>query len=175
MDSQPFDHHFRTVEAPVKDPLLVEFEPKTEFTRREFVVTTLATGFAAAVQPVAASTVITTDAQGLAAGEVKIPVKGGEIAAYRAMPAGGTLTIQAARSGRRLILDVIDSGPSVPESARTHIFEPYLTPDPDRGPDLGLAVARSLLRSHGGDLVYLPRRQGSCFRVVIKAAGGRAA
>lgn len=63
-------------------------EPKTAFTRREFVVTTLCTGFALAVQPVTAQT-ITTDTNGLVAGEVKIPVAGGEIPAYRAMPATG--------------------------------------------------------------------------------------
>jgi len=58
------------------------------FNRREFVVTSLAAGFALAVQPVSAQT-ITTDAKGLEAGEVKIPVKDGEIPAYRAMPASG--------------------------------------------------------------------------------------
>ena len=63
-------------------------EAKTAFTRREFVVTTLCTGFALAVQPVTAQT-ITTDTNGLVAGEVKIPVAGGEIPAYRAMPATG--------------------------------------------------------------------------------------
>jgi carboxymethylenebutenolidase len=57
-------------------------------TRRGFVVTTLASGFALAVRPVAAET-ITTDAMGLEAGEVKIPVKDGEMPAYRAMPAKG--------------------------------------------------------------------------------------
>lgn len=67
---------------------LTNFRPKTEFTRREFVVTTLAAGFALAVQPISAQT-ITTDANGLVAGEVKIPVAGGEIPAYRAMPAKG--------------------------------------------------------------------------------------
>jgi carboxymethylenebutenolidase len=61
---------------------------KTDFTRREFIVTTLATGFALAVQPVSAQT-ITTDTNGLAAGEVKIPVPGGQIPAYYAMPAAG--------------------------------------------------------------------------------------
>jgi carboxymethylenebutenolidase len=61
---------------------------KTDFTRRGFVVTTLAAGFAAAIQPVSAET-ITTDGSGLEAGEVKIPVKDGEMPAYRAMPAGG--------------------------------------------------------------------------------------
>ena len=56
-------------------------------TRREFVVTSLAAGFAMAVQPVSAQT-ITTDTKGLAAGEVKIPTKDGDIPAYQALPDG---------------------------------------------------------------------------------------
>lgn len=60
-----------------------------EFTRRKFLATaTLATGFALAVQPISAQT-ITTDAKGLIAGAVKIPVADGEIPAYRAQPATG--------------------------------------------------------------------------------------
>ena len=54
--------------------------------RRDFVVTSLAGGFALAVQPVSADT-ITTDTQGLTAGEVQVPVADGQIPAYRAMPA----------------------------------------------------------------------------------------
>jgi carboxymethylenebutenolidase len=67
---------------------LLSLLPKTEFTRREFVVTTLATGFALSVQPVSAQT-ITTDASGLEAGEVQIPVADGQLPAYRARPAAG--------------------------------------------------------------------------------------
>src|SRR5688572_14675338 len=67
---------------------LLSLLPKTDFTRRGFVVTTLASGFALAVQPVTAQT-IATSAEGLEAGEVKIAVKDGEIPAYRAMPAKG--------------------------------------------------------------------------------------
>jgi carboxymethylenebutenolidase len=63
--------------------------PPTDVSRRGFVVTSLASGFALAVQPVCAQTMITTDSNGLTAGEVKIPVAGGEIPAYRAMPASG--------------------------------------------------------------------------------------
>jgi carboxymethylenebutenolidase len=62
---------------------------RTALTRREVIVTSLAVGFAAAVGPVSADTVITTGTEGLTAGEVKIPVAGGEIPAYRAMPAQG--------------------------------------------------------------------------------------
>jgi carboxymethylenebutenolidase len=57
-------------------------------TRRGFAVTSLAAGFAAAVMPVAKAT-ITTDSEGITAGEVKIPVKDGTIPGYRAMPAKG--------------------------------------------------------------------------------------
>src|SRR6202166_2059607 len=60
----------------------------TQLSRRAFVVGSLAAGFALAVMPVSADT-ITTDSNGLVAGEVKIPVEGGEIPAYRAMPAIG--------------------------------------------------------------------------------------
>lgn len=59
-----------------------------DVSRRAFVVTSLAAGFAMAVRPVSAET-ITTDSKGLEAGEVKVPVKDGTIPAYRAMPATG--------------------------------------------------------------------------------------
>jgi carboxymethylenebutenolidase len=60
-----------------------------EITRREFIVTaSLATGFALAVQPISA-TAIATDSKGLLSGVVKIPVRDGEIPAYRAVPAKG--------------------------------------------------------------------------------------
>ena len=67
-----------------KTGLLQDFD----VSRRGFVVTSLAAGFALATQPVSAQT-ITTDTQGLTAGEVKIPVTDGEIPAYRALPAAG--------------------------------------------------------------------------------------
>ena len=57
--------------------------------RGDCVPTALATGFAAAVQPIQAQNAVHTDPQGLAAGEVRIAVKDGAIAAYRAVPQGG--------------------------------------------------------------------------------------
>ena len=64
--------------------------PPLEVNRRGFVKTSLAAGFAAAVLPVHAQTMIVTDTKGLTAGEVKIPTRDGEMPAYRAMPAGRT-------------------------------------------------------------------------------------
>ena len=46
---------------------LLSLSPRSGFTRREFVITVLASGFAAAVRPVSADTVIATDTKGLIA------------------------------------------------------------------------------------------------------------
>ncbi|HEX7447636.1 MAG TPA: dienelactone hydrolase family protein [Pirellulales bacterium] len=62
--------------------------PTTDFTRRRFVMTTLAGGFALAVQPVSAET-ITTNSEGLEAGEVKVETADGQMPAYRALPSRG--------------------------------------------------------------------------------------
>lgn len=61
----------------------------SNLTRRRFVGTMLAAGFAAAVRPIAAQTAVSTSAKGLRAGEVRIPVEDVHIPAYRAMPATG--------------------------------------------------------------------------------------
>ena len=63
--------------------------PTRDFTRRDFVRTTVGSGFAAAVLPLTAQT-IKTDSAGLAAGEVSIMVGDFKMPAYRAMPAGKT-------------------------------------------------------------------------------------
>ena len=57
-----------------------------DVSRRAFLVTALAVGFAAAVRPAPTAAVVTTDAEGLDAGEVRIPTVGGTMPAYRARP-----------------------------------------------------------------------------------------
>ena len=73
-----------------KNPEYDSLLPPLTMNRRGFLTTSLASGFTLAAGPVMASTVITTDATGLTAGEVKIPVADGTIPAYRAVPAGAT-------------------------------------------------------------------------------------
>lgn len=58
-------------------------------TRRGFVASALATGFALAVHPIAGKTAITTNTKGLVAGEVRVPTADRPIPAYRAMPQSG--------------------------------------------------------------------------------------
>jgi carboxymethylenebutenolidase len=61
--------------------------PQRGLNRRDFVRTSVGSGFAAAVLPVMAQTVIKTDTAGLVAGEVTIPVGDFKMPAYRAAPA----------------------------------------------------------------------------------------
>ena len=62
--------------------------PRRDFSRRDFVRTSVGSGFAAAVLPVVAQTTIKTDSSGLTVGEVTIPVGDFQLPAYRAAPAG---------------------------------------------------------------------------------------
>ena len=63
--------------------------PPLAYDRRGFLVTALGAGFALAVQPVLANSTITTSAEGLMAGEIKVPTSDGAMPAYRAQPAKG--------------------------------------------------------------------------------------
>ena len=58
--------------------------------RRVFLKTAIGTGFAAAVLPVAAQTMVKTDNAGLTAGEVILTIKGQKVPVYRAQPEGKT-------------------------------------------------------------------------------------
>ncbi len=69
----------------MNDTVLTGFVPQSETRLRDRLTTWLPQGYARMVQPVATST-ITTDTQGLIAGEVKIDTRDGPVPAYRALP-----------------------------------------------------------------------------------------
>lgn len=64
--------------------------PAARLDRRGFVTTLAAAGFALAVQPVHASTVISTETTGLTTGDTTVAVDGGALPIYYARPASGT-------------------------------------------------------------------------------------
>jgi len=73
----------------LREDVLALVTNREKLTRREFVAGSLATGFALAVQPVCAQTMIVTDTAGLTAGEIRIAVGDSTIPAYVASPAQG--------------------------------------------------------------------------------------
>jgi len=72
--------------AKFDDPHIESLLPKVPFTRRGFIATSVATGFALAAGPLAAQTAITTPADGLDAGAALVPVSGGNLPVYFAAP-----------------------------------------------------------------------------------------
>lgn len=72
--------------AGIPHPDIESLLPAVPFTRRGFIVSGLAAGFALATHPVIAATAIHTPTTGLEAGEATIPVSDGNIPAYYAAP-----------------------------------------------------------------------------------------
>ena len=71
--------------------------------------------------------------------------------AVQATPRGGRVVVSTRVTKDELHLVVVDQGPGVPAADRTRIFEPFWTTRNDgEGRGLGLAVARVLVRAHGG-------------------------
>jgi signal transduction histidine kinase len=65
----------------------------------------------------------------------------------------------------RVVVAVEDQGPGIPRSQREKVFEPFYRGDNSRNPDtggvgLGLSVARSIAREHGGDIILAARKGG---------------
>lgn len=83
--------------------------------------------------------------------------------ADQAMPDGGRLVVSAENvvlgddelvnlgGGRYVRLTVSDTGPGIPKEHLTKIFEPYFTTK-QSGSGLGLTVAHSIVRDHGGSI-----------------------
>ena len=68
------------------DPHLESLLPKVPFSRRSFIASSLASGFALAAGPVCAQTMIVTPTDGLEVGSAQIPVSGGNLPVYFAAP-----------------------------------------------------------------------------------------
>ncbi len=70
---------------------------------------------------------------------------------------GRTIRLDASRDGRFLTVNVDDDGPGIPPDQRDEVFRPFHRLDQARNQDhggagLGLAIARDIARSHGGDV-----------------------
>ncbi len=74
------------------------------------------------------------------------------------------------RRGDWVEVDVRDGGSGVPAELGESIFEPFVTTRGE-GSGLGLAVARQILRSHGGEIeVVADAGEGALFRLRLPAA-----
>lgn len=71
-----------------------------------------------------------------------------------------------------LIVAIEDDGPGIPEAELENVFRPFYRLEPSRSRDtggtgLGLSVARSVVRSHGGEVTLANRAAGGLVQTVV--------
>lgn len=66
---------------------------------------------------------------------------------------GGTLRLLTRGESGRVVIDVRDTGPGIPDGAKARIFEPFFTTkDEGEGTGLGLSVSYGIIAAHGGTI-----------------------
>lgn len=90
--------------------------------------------------------------------------------ALEAMPAGGSITVDARHAADQVTVRVSDTGPGIPPEIRKKLFEPFVRSGKN-GLGLGLALSRRTVQAHGGDLlVENGSSGGACFCVCLPLA-----
>lgn len=110
---------------------------------------------------------------------VKIVVRGRHLALKRtftnlitnAVKYGTKVEVDAARGSTEVTVTIDDDGPGIPPEQREAVFAPFYRLEASRNRDtggvgLGLTVARSIIRGHGGDVVLASAPAGG-LRVVV--------
>jgi signal transduction histidine kinase len=82
-------------------------------------------------------------------------------------PARDQIRITGRRDGSVVVIEVSDTGPGVPEKARTHMFQAFQGAVRAGGTGLGLAIAAELIRAHGGEIRLVPGTIGATFSITI--------
>lgn len=85
----------------------------------------------------------------------------------------GSVFVRAAEAGRNIVVTIKDTGIGIPENTKKQIFDPFYRVDKSRsrelgGAGLGLSLADSIIRQHGGTIsVSDVPGSGSCFTVTL--------
>ena len=91
------------------------------------------------------------------------------INACEAQPKGGEVRLQASARDGRVVVEIGDRGPGVPEGERERIFEPFYSTKSSSG--LGLSVCHAIVSQHGGAIEVAERSGGGAtFRISLPAA-----
>jgi two-component system sensor histidine kinase KdpD len=93
--------------------------------------------------------------------------------AAKVSPAGSPVSVSGKRVGDKLVLEITDRGPGIPEDERRRIFDMFYTVRRgDRaaaGTGLGLTIVRGMIGAHAGKVEALagPGGQGTTIRVTL--------
>lgn len=90
---------------------------------------------------------------------------------------GGAARVRVTRRGQEVHVEVEDRGPGIAQAELERVFEPFVRLEASRGREtggagLGLAIARSTVRSHGGDVRLENMARGGLRAVVVLPGPG---
>jgi two-component system sensor kinase FixL len=79
------------------------------------------------------------------------------------------LTLATHRSGRAIEITVCDTGSGIPDSLGEKLFHPFVTTK-TTGMGIGLAISRTIIEAHGGDISALSKNGETVFRFTLPVA-----
>jgi signal transduction histidine kinase len=91
--------------------------------------------------------------------------------AVDALNGEGEIRLRTYREDDRVVVEIADNGPGIPQEIHGRVFEPFFTTKPPGvGTGLGLNIAYNIVHKHHGE-IYLTSRPGlTCFQVKLPEA-----
>lgn len=95
--------------------------------------------------------------------------------AMKYTPPGSDIEIRWKQEGKFIYISVADNGPGIPDQAKPHIFDMFYSAsnqiaDSRRSMGLGLALCKSIVNAHGGEIVVSDHKpHGSIFTFSVPA------
>jgi signal transduction histidine kinase len=85
----------------------------------------------------------------------------------------GVITVRSRHDGDHVVVSITDTGPGIPAAIRHRIFDPFFTTkEVGRGTGQGLAISRSIVVKHGGELTFeIDPGHGTTFFVRLPITG----
>jgi signal transduction histidine kinase len=91
-------------------------------------------------------------------------------------PGEKILRIRTAARADAVLVEILDTGPGIPESIRDRIFEPFFTTkQQNEGTGLGLDLVYRIVRKHRGDIRFESRPGRTCFQVRLPVSRSKTA
>jgi len=82
--------------------------------------------------------------------------------------AGARLTLRTRDAGDRVVIEVEDNGPGIPEAVLPRIFDPFFTTkEVGKGTGLGLSITHGVVERHGGVIRVRTGSGGTTFTVEL--------
>jgi len=87
--------------------------------------------------------------------------------AIKYTPIGSTIKITAQKENQAVIISISDNGQGIPDSLKPHVFEMFFTgnrqvADSRRSLGLGLALCKSIMHAHGGEITLTDNIPQGC-------------